>query len=724
MLRFDDFFHLPQLDQAIGRVAADQGGLVVIAGLDPRALAGVAEGELLPSGRTTVFRALVGMVLGSARKALVVAESRDTVRVPRRVQVLPVRPPRTYADTIAAALERRPDLLIVDRLDAASAPAAFESAERGVRVFAQLDTVCQGAEVGRHLRDLGVAPEQLAQLSWVVSVERRATLCPNCARPQRPDAAEETRLRALLRQCGLELDEARAAEGWGCHVARGCDQCGYRGRQGDVAVFDVYHARHPGGPLLSREAYVWGLIERGQLALDDLLDHDAERLYRTYHMLSRSAQALGDANATLERKLLELEAANEVLRQRTAALRSLQEIGQALTRSSNLADLARQVCRQAGELCGVDRVLLYLARHGRAAEVLATHGWEDRLLHQTVDLDALGLCDDSVPRPFAGWPPGTVYQHPDLAGFELRAGLSVPLIADAQLVGLMIIQSTQKSRFAPADVALVQAFADQAALAIQRAELIDARVRQERLEHELDLAREVQQSVLPRVFPQLHGYTFAACNQPARSVGGDLYDVFWVDDERIGVVIADVSGKSMPAALYMGLTRSLLLAEARRERSPRAVLLSVNQLLRELGDPQMFVTVFYGVLDCATGRLTFARAGHDYPLLLRDGAATALGGRGIVLGAFDSEAIVLSEEQLDLRPGDQLALYTDGLTDVFAPDGEIFGLERLSALFRTHAALDPEAFCLATFADLAAFQGEAEQFDDMTLLVIGVDAPA
>ena len=122
-------------------------------------------------------------------------------------------------------------------------------------------------------------------------------------------------------------------------------------------------------------------------------------------------------------------------------------------------------------------------------------------------------------------------------------------------------------------------------------------------------------------------------------------------------------------------------------RSPRAVLLSVNQLLR-------------------------------------DGAATALGGRGIVLGAFDSEAIVLSEEQLDLRPGDQLALYTDGLTDVFAPDGEIFGLERLSALFRTHAALDPEAFCLATFADLAAFQGEAEQFDDMTLLVIGVDAPA
>jgi sigma-B regulation protein RsbU (phosphoserine phosphatase) len=230
----------------------------------------------------------------------------------------------------------------------------------------------------------------------------------------------------------------------------------------------------------------------------------------------------------------------------------------------------------------------------------------------------------------------------------------------------------------------------------------------------------VQQSVLPRVFPLAAGYAFAACNQPARSVGGDLYDVFWAGPGQIGLVIADVSGKGMPAALYMALTRSLLLAEARRERSPRAVLLSVNQLLRELGDPHMFVTVFYGLVDAASGRLTYARAGHDYPLLLRDGAATPLGGQGIVLGCFDSDEISLSEEQIVLRPGDQLALYTDGLTDVFGADGERFGPERLAELFCAHAGRGPAELCEESFAALATYQGEAEQFDDMTLLVVGV----
>ncbi|MFN8505144.1 SpoIIE family protein phosphatase [Kouleothrix sp.] len=718
MLKFDDFFHLPELDEAIAQVADGSGGLVLIAGLDPRVLAGVAEGQLLPSGRAMVFRALVGLLLARAPNALAVAESRAAARVPRRVQVLPVRPPHSYADTIAKAAERRPDLLILDRLDAAGAPAAFDAAGRGVRVIAQLDTVCRGAEVARHLRDLGVAPEQLGQLGWVVAVERVATLCPICARPGRASAGQAARLSALLRRHGLP----EPGDGQQYYTARGCDQCGYSGRQGDVAVFDVYDARGAGVRLLPREAYVWRLVERSQLALDDLLDHDAERLYRTYTMLSRSAQALGEANASLQSKLIEIEAANEVLRQRTAALRSLHTIGQALTRSTDLAELALQVCRQAGELCGVDRVLLYLARPNRPAAVLAAHGWDERVLNQPVDLAPLELSADSLPRPFAGWPPGTAYQHPDVAGFELRAGISVPLIAEAQPVGLMIIQSTQKARLAPADVALVEAFAAQAALAIQRAELIDARLRQERLERELDLAREVQQSVLPRVFPRARGYSFAACNQPARSVGGDLYDVFWVGDDQIGVVIADVSGKSMPAALYMALTRSLLLAEARRERSPRAVLLSVNQLLREMGDPQMFVTVFYGVIACSTGRLTYARAGHDYPLLLRDGEATPLGGRGIVLGAFDSETIVLSEEQLDLRAGDRLVLYTDGLTDVFAPDGERFGADRLGDLFQAHAGRDPMAFCDAVFADLAVYQGAAEQFDDMTLLVVSVGA--
>jgi sigma-B regulation protein RsbU (phosphoserine phosphatase) len=184
--------------------------------------------------------------------------------------------------------------------------------------------------------------------------------------------------------------------------------------------------------------------------------------------------------------------------------------------------------------------------------------------------------------------------------------------------------------------------------------------------------------------------------------------------------MADVSDKGMPAALYMALSRSLLLAEARREDSPRRVLENVNRLLLELGEPDMFVSVFYGVVEGCTRRLTYTRAGHDRPLLLREGAIQVLGGEGAVLGFLDQDDLHLSEEQIILMPGDRLVLYTDGLTDVEAPDAQLFGLDRLEALLRSHASLPPADMCAAAFAELAAYQGPAEQYDDMTMLVVEV----
>lgn len=230
----------------------------------------------------------------------------------------------------------------------------------------------------------------------------------------------------------------------------------------------------------------------------------------------------------------------------------------------------------------------------------------------------------------------------------------------------------------------------------------------------------MQQSVLPRLFPLTPGYTFAAHNEPARQVGGDLYDVILLGPDRFGVVIADVSGKGMPAALYMALTRSLLLAEARRQLSPSAVLTNVHRLLLELGQPNMFVTVFYGVVEGPARRLTYARAGHERPLLLRGGTVQPLGGTGTFRGYPDLDDLPLSEEQLDLAAGDRLVLYTDGLTDTLAPDGRSFGQSRFISLLQSYASLPPDELCAAVFRNLAAFQGPAEQYDDMTLLVVEV----
>jgi sigma-B regulation protein RsbU (phosphoserine phosphatase) len=242
----------------------------------------------------------------------------------------------------------------------------------------------------------------------------------------------------------------------------------------------------------------------------------------------------------------------------------------------------------------------------------------------------------------------------------------------------------------------------------------------ERMERELELAREVQQSVLPRTFPHVSGYTFAARNEPARQVGGDFYDVFSVDEAHVGLVIADVSDKGLPAALYMALTRSLILAEARREPSPHIVLQNVNNLLLELGEGRMYVSVFYGVLDLTSRRLIFTRAGHDRPVLLREGSVDALSGEGTVLGILEQDELHLTEEQLQLQPEDRLVLYTDGLIDVLDSEERFYDLNRLECLLQNNANHAPSAICTAIFEALDAYKGEAEQFDDMTMLVIEV----
>jgi serine phosphatase RsbU (regulator of sigma subunit) len=741
VLELKDFFHLPEIEPLVEQLIADGPGLIVVAGLDPRPLPPPTTSDgFLPSGRAAILRILMRQMLTAhpGRRAIVVAEAEDAIRVHRdlrrRVQLSPVQPPETYADAIARATNRRPDLLVIEQLTAESAPAALQAARAGLRVLSQLDTVFRGAEVGRHLLDLGVRRDLLDGLAWVVAVQRLATLCPRCKEPAPPDPAQLAELRR--RHPDLDI----ALEGKILYQASGCPHCRHTGRESEVAAFDIFCSDTDAASpleqpsLLSLEAYMLGLAARGHLPLDDVLHLETDQLRRTYNLLAASERAVTEAKAALERRLAELEAANRVLQQRTEALISLEGIGQALITSTGLDELAARLCRNARDLCGADRAILYFLRPEEGiAEVLAVCGWDPELVHQPLEAGPI-LGTDAEPTPCNDWPPGVPRRPTDLTAATLRAGLRVPLVAQDKQVGLMIVHTSQKPRFGPGEVALLQTFANQAALAIQRAGLVEALqdkitqlqaaqaelVQKERMERELELARQVQQSVLPRIFPLMPGYLFAARSDPARWVGGDFYDVILLDADRFGVVIGDVSDKGMPAALYMAQTHSLLLAEAHRETSPRVVLANVHRLLQELGRSDMFVTVFYGVVDGPARRLTYARAGHDQPLLLREGQLQTLAGEGTFLGFPDLDELHLSEEQMDLLPGDRLVLYTDGLTDVWTPNGRPFGLARLHALLLSHAHLPPVELCAATFTDLAAHQGAAEQYDDMTMLVVEV----
>lgn len=760
MFKLRDFLHLPQLDSLMEQLVRDGQGMVVLAGIESRQdLSPNPDEAITPSGLSALFNILLQeiMLANPHMQALVISEGKSLARVPRaikrRVQLLQVEPPYTYEQQIEQAIFQRPGLLVIDRLSAENARAAFRAAQRGIRVLTQLDSVLHGAAVMRQVLDLGIARNELPALHWILTMQRIPALCTRCRRPAQPSQEQIERLCARyphLRDALNELLEKPAA----FNRAGGCGDCRSSGFSGSIALFDLFRndpdreSPFDQPSLLALEEYALRIAAEGELDLDDLLNLESNHLRQVYQMLTASERALSESNSALSRKLFELEASNRVLVQRTEALISLQDLGQALISSTELRDLASRICRRAGDLCGADHVILYLRRKsGRpdgeagepSAEVLAVRGWEESLVGKQVNPEQVfGLGIESRLTYYMDPPPGVNWPLPAPEGSpapNIQIGLRVPLVTQDQQVGVMIVQSMQKTAFLPGETALLRTFANQAALAIQRAGLVDELkakitqleaaqaelVKKERLDRELELAREVQQSMLPQHFPDVPGFAISARNEPARQVGGDFYDMFLLDDDHFGLVIADVADKGMPAALYMALTRSLLLAEARRESSPAAVLANVNRLLLELGEMDGFVSICYGVVERSTRRLTYTRAGHMRPMLLREGKARFLPGDGITLGILEPAA--LEEMQTTLQTGDLLVFYTDGLTDVVNEQNSFMGLDGLKELAERQAHLPAEAFCQAIFDALAAYRGSAEQFDDMTLLVAEIVNP-
>ncbi len=765
MLKLRDFLHLPQLDSLVSQMVADESGLVVLAGIEARQVTADVPGAMTASGLSAIFNILMQEILMARplAQAVIIAEERSLAKVPRqftrRVRLLQVDTPEAYTQQIDIAARQRPGLLVIEHLTRDSAAAAFRAAQSGVRVLAQLDSVLRGPSVAHQILEMGVSRDQLSALQWVLTNQRMSVLCARCKHAVEAGSEPFDRLRGRYPHLGAVLDDLVGGGTAGARPARKqparffragtCEKCHGTGYEGDIAVFDIFR-NDPQQPdfftqrsLLSLEEYALHLAADGELDLDDLLDLESHHLRRTYQLLAASERKLTETNTALNRKLFELEASNRVLVQRTEVLMSLQDLGQALISSTGLNELASRICRRAGELCGADRVALYfrgsIEAETSTAEILALRGWDASFVGQRLDVRHL-FDPQEAPRitRFMQAPPGV---HPiqlalgeEAQEKQILMGLRVPLVAQDQQVGVMIVQCTQKEHFTPGETALLQTFANQAALAIQRAGLVEELrgkisqlekaqaelVTKERMERELELARQVQQSMLPQRFPEISGYALSAKNEPARQVGGDFYDVIWLDDDHFGVVIADVADKGMPAALYMALTRSLLLAEARRAFCPSEVLININRLLLELAAMGGFVSVFYGVVDRLNRRMVYSRAGHERPLLLRNGQAYHLPGEGAVLGILEEDALNLSEETIDLFAGDRVVLFTDGLTDVADTDGVFSGRARLETLLLARAHLPADQICSAIFADLASFRGQAEQFDDMTLLVLEV----
>ena len=247
----------------------------------------------------------------------------------------------------------------------------------------------------------------------------------------------------------------------------------------------------------------------------------------------------------------------------------------------------------------------------------------------------------------------------------------------------------------------------------------------ERIKTELNMATRIQNSMLPHIFPpfpEREEFDLYATMRPAREVGGDFYDFFMIDEDHLAVVMADVSGKGVPGALFMMVSKVILKNNAMLGRPVGEILARTNDLICANNQMEMFVTVWMGILEISTGKIRAANAGHEYPAVMQDGCFRLCRDRhSFVIGGLTD--VSYREYELQLEKGDKLFLYTDGVTEATDEKGELFGTERMLGALNAFAESSPREILTGVKDAVDAFVGEAEQFDDMTMLCLTYKGP-
>ena len=336
------------------------------------------------------------------------------------------------------------------------------------------------------------------------------------------------------------------------------------------------------------------------------------------------------------------------------------------------------------------------APHGATVAFESHQPWQEELLVVTDQLPVTSqLTTDDHPLP-------TIF---------------IPLLMGGGAIGVLGLGG--RPRLSEDELRFARLLANQAALSVEQARLHRVESQGQRMERELQQARRIQMSLLPAAYPVVPGYDFAATYESAREIGGDLYDfIEWPNDPaRVGLLIADVSGKGTAAALFMAHSRAMIRGAAQTQPGPGATLATANVQIARDNHAMLFVSAFYAVLETASGRLTFANAGHNLPLIRRAGGQVEeVMSRGMVLGIMDD--MTYDEATAVLAPDDILLLYTDGITEAMDADGELFGKARLSDAVARAAPATARDLIDAILAAVRAYIGDTPQADDLTIVTV------
>ena len=393
---------------------------------------------------------------------------------------------------------------------------------------------------------------------------------------------------------------------------------------------------------------------------------------------------------------------------------ALLQVAEAVSSLNTLDEILDTVARIAPILAGVDRCAILLWDDETEVFVpaqqygLPSHEadlfWQLRLSPQAIVTTKSDTNDQSSASGIASL-------------LDTQNLLMLPLQTRGEMLGLMIVgYADEPHRLSGRWINILTGIANQVAIAVESDRLTREAAEQERLARELEVAHEIQTSFLPESYPALPGWEIAAHWRSARSVGGDFYDFLRLPNGRLGLIIADVADKGIPAALFMALSRTLVRVSALTDRGPAKALERANELILSDARSDLFVTIFYAAIDTTTGHMLYTNAGHNPPLLVRaDGQVETLHCPGIALGVL--EEIQLQEKEAHLAPGDMLVLYTDGVTEAINADEEEFDIERLTEIVTARRHESASEILADVDQAVTAFVAGQPQFDDVTLVI-------
>lgn len=308
----------------------------------------------------------------------------------------------------------------------------------------------------------------------------------------------------------------------------------------------------------------------------------------------------------------------------------------------------------------------------------------------------------------------------------IRSVLLVPMRFRSHVVGVLaMVNRTDGMPFSRENQNLLEGLAAQASASAHFISLRETIEAQKRMEHDLEVARNIQISLLPRNIPQVPGFNIAAFNRPALAIGGDYYDVVRVDDSHLGLAIADVSGKGIPGAILMSSCRSVLRAQAKDKLDAKSVLCEINRAMSGDISREMFISMLYMILNTETGRLSICRAGHEPPLIWRSQQSDLehVSANGVAIGLTDTAVFesTLEQVEVELKSGDCVVAYTDGITEAMDPAQNEWGVESLMTEVRTSSPEGANVILDNVTKHVAEFTRGCEQYDDMTMLVLKVE---